>query len=129
MTSSVQFKYDDEALLLWRVRWTSLERAVRSGDDARVARLATQSARDNQDRNPKVDMGLLEAAITKFGAAGFAVAHTGSYHTALFKKDVDEKVLNSFTRYVLRNSKEIADRQIDIFDTAQAAERRMNDLC
>lgn len=123
-TSKVQFEYDDETLLLWRVRWTSLERAVRSADDVRVARLATESARENQHRVKKVDIGLLEAAVTDFGALGFSVAHTGTYHTALFPSAVPAKVLNRYREYVSKRSEGDPGQRIESFNTAQAAARR-----
>ncbi len=123
-TSTVPFEYDDEGLLSWRVRWTSLERAVRSADDARVARLAIESARENQKRVPKVDIGLLEAAVADFSAFGFSVAHTGSYHTALFPKDTADKALDRYKKYVLKNSAGGADQRIETFNTAEAAARR-----
>jgi len=73
-----------------------------------------------------VDTNLLEAAITKFDALGFAVAHTGSYHTALFAKDTHKKTLESYREYVLKNSAGIGDEEVQVFDTAQAADRRVS---
>src|SRR5882724_4100077 len=104
-TTSVKFEYSEDELLLWKVRWASLERAIRFDDDDRVARLATESARDNQTRNPKVDFELLEEAVASFGAAGFAVAHTGSYHTALFPADTAPAKLQAYVARVRSQSK------------------------
>jgi uncharacterized protein involved in propanediol utilization len=127
-TTSVKFKYSEDEFLLWKVRWASLERAIRFADDSRVARLAVESARDNQTRNPKVDFELLEEAVASFGAAGFAVAHTGSYHTALFPVDAPPTRLQEYVERVQSRSKgndpPSDNFRVRQFDTAKAAKGR-----
>jgi len=121
-TSDVEFVYDEETLLKWRVRWASVERAVRQGDDARLARLAVSSAQENQSRNPNQDLKLLVAAVEEHGALGYCVAHTGTYHTALFSVSALSEDVKSFARQVTRDSRNHPMPQI--FDTRIAAERR-----
>lgn len=122
-TTGVRFAYTDEELLLWRVRWASLERAVKSADDARVARLATESARDNQSRNPNANLAQLEAAIEQFGALGFSVAHTGTYHTALFADFIDRDTTERY-RQMVASTTGVPLNEIDVFETGQSARRR-----
>ena len=37
-TASVEFGYEDEEFLLWRVRWASLEKAIRAGDNLELVK-------------------------------------------------------------------------------------------
>lgn len=121
-TRDVVFRYEDPELLLWRVRWASLERAIRSGDDRRVARLAAESAIENQRRNRNVDLALLKAAVSHFGAAGFAVAHTGTYHVALFESSTLDREISSYTAFVLANTTDDLDaNDVGVFVTGQPA--------
>jgi uncharacterized protein involved in propanediol utilization len=121
-TRDVEFAYDHETLLTWRVRWASVERAVRQGDDARLARLAMASALENQVRNPNRDIDLLADAVENHGALGYCVAHTGTYHTALFPASAPSEQLVAFSQRVTRKSESHPMPQI--FETASAAERR-----
>jgi uncharacterized protein involved in propanediol utilization len=125
-TLSVRFEYSEEEQLQWRVRWASLERAVRSYDDDRVARLSMESACEcNKKHNKLADFDLLNAAVKDFGARGFAIAHTGSYHVALFGKD-DLEGAKRFQAHVLANSFKIHEGTIECFDTAEAVRKRWN---
>ncbi|MDR6687896.1 uncharacterized protein involved in propanediol utilization [Arthrobacter sp. 1088] len=122
-TGSVKFSYTEPEMLLWRVRWASVERAVRTGDSRRLATLAMASADENQKRNISRDLPLLIHAVSNFGALGYSVAHTGSYHTALFPSTVERDLLDSFSDHVRTHSKHLA-TEVRVFDTTQAAERR-----
>lgn len=122
-TDRVRFEYDDDLLLLWRVRWASVDRAVRSEDHARVAVLATESARENQGRNPNADIALLEQAVSDFGALGFAVAHTGTYHVALFAEATADAVITRYEEHVANHTTD-GPVEPEHFDTADAAVRR-----
>jgi len=122
-TTAVRFAYTEEELLLWRVRWASLERAVKSANDRRVALLATESARDNQSRNPSANLAQLEAAIDQFGALGFSVAHTGTYHTALFEASTDPETTELYRQMVAATAG-VPLNEIGVFPTARSARRR-----
>lgn len=121
-TDEIVFRYSGDELLLWRVRWASVERAVRRGDDTRLARLATVSALENQERNPSRDLELLQDAVTRFGGIGFSVAHTGSYHTALFPEAAPVESVGAYRKFV--QSSTPAGTIVDVFHTAAAAARR-----
>ncbi len=124
-TSEVNFDYKDEEFLMWRVRWASLGRAVRTGDAPRVARLAMKSASENQRFNPNADFGLLETAVERFGALGFAVAHTGTYHTALFAADTGNDVIEGYKHFVRSSTSDTsAPVKPENFSTRAAARTR-----
>jgi uncharacterized protein involved in propanediol utilization len=73
-----------------------LRRALATGDVAAVGAVASESARLSQDHLPKQRLDVALAVAARHGAAGVAVAHSGSLTGLLFDpaaKDCDVRVL------------------------------------